>query len=417
VSALIHAATMVTAGVFLMTRINPLLAAGYGWAPDVIAWVGAITALAAATVAVAQNDIKKVLAYSTVSQLGYMFLAVGSGAYVAAIFHMVTHAFFKAVLFLGSGSVIHGMHDEQDMRRMGALRKFMPITAVTFIAGWLAIAGVPPLAGFWSKDEILLAAWNNGDTGKVLWGIGLVTALLTAFYMGRQVFMVFFGKANWADEGSHEGARAEAEAGDLGEETVADQPGAGAEATAGAHASGHAEPHESPWLMTVPLVVLAVLSFVGGGLNLPFASDTKVLEHWLEPVIGENEVHIEVATGTKVGLAVVAVAAALVGIAIAYTLYLRRRTRPAEPAVLAHAWYYDEAIAAFVDGPGEAGFEGVAAFDRTVIDGGAVGVAGVVQRIGRGLRHVQTGFVRSYALGVAAGVIVLLGYFVSRINF
>jgi NADH-quinone oxidoreductase subunit L len=418
VSALIHAATMVTAGVFLMTRISPLLGAGYDWAPDVIAWVGVITALTAATVAVAQNDIKKVLAYSTVSQLGYMFLAVGSGAYVAAIFHMVTHAFFKAVLFLGAGSVIHGMHDEQDMRRMGALRKLMPVTAATFIVGWLAIAGVPPFAGFWSKDEILLAAWNNGDTGKVLWGIGLVTALLTAFYMGRQVFMVFFGRANWASDASEEaGAGAESAAGDLGEETVATEPAAGAEATAGAHAAGHPEPHESPWLMTVPLVVLAVLSFAGGGINLPFVSDTKVLEHWLEPVVGANEVHVDVATGTKVGLAVVAVAAALVGIAAAYTLYLRRRTRPTEPAVLAHAWYYDESIAAFVDGPGEASFEGVAAFDRTVIDGGAVGVAGVVQRIGRGLRHVQTGFVRSYALGVAAGVIVLLGYFVSRINF
>jgi NADH-quinone oxidoreductase subunit L len=292
----------------------------------------------------------------------------------------------------------------------------MPITAATFIVGWLAIAGVPPLAGFWSKDEILLAAWNNGDTGKVLWGIGLVTALLTAFYMGRQVFMVFFGKANWAPDPEHSDG-GEAEAGDLGEQTVADEPGAAAEATAGAHAGAHAEPHESPWLMTVPLVVLAALSFVGGGLNLPFASGTKVLEHWLHPVIGENEVHIEVATGTKVGLAVVAVAAALVGIAVAYTLYLRRRTRPTEPAVLAHAWYYDEGLAAFVDGPGEAGFEGVAAFDRTVIDGGAVGVAGVVQRIGGGLRHIQTGFVRSYALGVAAGVVVLLGYFVSRISF
>ena len=158
VSALIHAATMVTSGVYLMIRVNPMLAQAYDWAPDVIAWVGAITALFAATIAVAQNDIKKVLAYSTVSQLGYMFLAVGTGAYVAAIFHMVTHAFFKALLFLGSGSVIHGMHDEQDMRRMGGLRKFMPVTAATFIVGWLAIAGVPPFAGFWSKDEILLYA-------------------------------------------------------------------------------------------------------------------------------------------------------------------------------------------------------------------------------------------------------------------
>ena len=198
VSALIHAATMVTAGVYLMVRVSPGHRRGLrAGRPHLIAWVGAVTALFAATVAVSQDDIKKVLAYSTVSQLGYMFLAVGSGAYVAAIFHMVTHAFFKALLFLGSGSVIHGMHDEQDMRYMGALRKLMPITAVTFIVGWLAIAGVPPFAGFWSKDEILLSAWRQRT--RSLWAVGLVTALLTAFYMTRQVFLVFFGEARWDD--------------------------------------------------------------------------------------------------------------------------------------------------------------------------------------------------------------------------
>ncbi len=196
VSALIHAATMVTAGVFLMTRMNPIIAEAYGWAPSIIAWTGALTALFAATVAVAQNDIKKVLAYSTVSQLGYMFLAVGTGAYVAAIFHMVTHAFFKALLFLGSGSVIHGMHDEQDMRRMGGLARLMPITAGTFIIGWLAIAGVPPFAGFWSKDEILVFAY---DAHPALWAVGLTTAVLTAFYMTRQVVMTFFGRLRYAD--------------------------------------------------------------------------------------------------------------------------------------------------------------------------------------------------------------------------
>ena len=201
VSALIHAATMVTAGVFLMTRVNPILGAGYDWVPDVIAWVGVITAFVAATIAVAQNDIKKVLAYSTVSQLGYMFLAVGVGAYVAAIFHMIAHAFFKALLFLGAGSVIHGMDGEQDMRRMGGLRKFMPLTAATFMVGWLAIAGVPPFAGFWSKDDILLFAWGSGAAGgKALWAIGLVTALLTGYYMSRQVFMVFFGEPRWRAE-------------------------------------------------------------------------------------------------------------------------------------------------------------------------------------------------------------------------
>ncbi len=201
VSALIHAATMVTSGVYLLTRMNPVLAAADGWAVDTVAWVGALTALFAATVAVAQNDIKKVLAYSTVSQLGYLFLAVGVGAYVPAIFHMVTHAFFKALLFLGSGSVIHGLHDEQDMRRMGGLARFMPITSITFIIGWLAIAGVPPFAGFWSKDEILLYAWNQN---KLLWAIGLITALLTAFYMTRQVILTFFGRTRFYDPTTEE---------------------------------------------------------------------------------------------------------------------------------------------------------------------------------------------------------------------
>ncbi|NCG22589.1 MAG: NADH-quinone oxidoreductase subunit L [Actinobacteria bacterium] len=196
VSALIHAATMVTSGIYLLTRVNPVIAESAAWAPSMIAWVGAGTALFAATVAVAQNDIKKVLAYSTVSQLGYMFLAVGTGAYVAAIFHMITHAFFKALLFLGSGSVIHGMDNDQDMRHYGGLQKLMPITSITFIIGWLAIAGVPPFAGFWSKDEILAYAYEENF---VLWAIGLLTAILTAFYMSRQVFMTFFGRYRFAD--------------------------------------------------------------------------------------------------------------------------------------------------------------------------------------------------------------------------
>ncbi|HEX8803845.1 MAG TPA: NADH-quinone oxidoreductase subunit L [Acidimicrobiales bacterium] len=410
VSALIHAATMVTAGVFLMTRVNPFLAGAYDWAPSLVAWVGAVTALYAATIAVAQNDIKRVLAYSTISQLGYMFLAVGTGAYVAAVFHMVTHAFFKALLFLGAGSVIHGTHDEQDMRRMGALRKLMPITAYTFIVGWLAIAGVPPFAGFWSKDEILLAAWADN---KALWAIGLVTALLTAFYMSRQVFMVFEGEPRWDEDPEAVPATADATADDLGEAAT---PGQQAGPAAGEPAH-HPEPHESPWLMTLPLVVLAVLSFAGGALNLPINADTKVLENWLEPVVGENELHVDVATGTKWGLALVAVAAALVGIAAARAVYLRRRVRPVEPAVLAHAWYYDEAVSAFVAGPGTAVFEGTAAFDRTVVDGGVTGVGRLVARAGGALRHVQTGLVRSYALGVAVGVVVLLGYFLTRLSF
>ncbi len=406
VSALIHAATMVTAGVFLMTRVNPILAAGYTWVPHLIAWLGVITALVAATIAITQNDIKKVLAYSTISQLGYMFLAVGVGAYVAAIFHMVTHAFFKALLFLGSGSVIHGVDDEQDMRRMGALRKYMPVTAATFIVGWLAIAGVPPFSGFWSKDEILLSAWASGGTqGRALWAIGLATALITAYYMSRQVFLVFYGEARWQDD-----APAEIPA-----------EGGGAEAAvepAHDEAGGHGvRPHESPWLMAAPLVVLAVLATVGGVINLPFSENTEFLARWLDPVVGANELAIDVPTATKVTLAAVAVAAALVGILGAAVVYLWRRVRAVEPAVLAHGYYYDESISRFVGGPGMALFNAVAWFDTHIIDGAVNGVAALVAGGGRRLRVVQSGFVRSYALGVATGVVVVLAYIITRINF
>ncbi|MET0729062.1 MAG: NADH-quinone oxidoreductase subunit L [Acidimicrobiales bacterium] len=423
VSALIHAATMVTSGVYLMTRVNPLLAQSYDWAPDIIAWVGVITALFAATVAVAQTDIKKVLAYSTVSQLGYMFLAVGTGAYVAAIFHMVTHAFFKALLFLGSGSVIHGMHDEQDMRRMGGLRRFMPVTAATFIVGWLAIAGVPPFAGFWSKDEILLYAF---DANPALWAIGLVTALLTAYYMSRQVFMVFFGDERWRTEGAGAPSEAEASAAAIGggDAEVGD-PDAEGHAPAGevlvaddhVHAAHIPTPHESPWTMTVPLVVLAVLSVVGGVLNLPFSTDLHFLGHWLEPSLFGNEAHLDVGTGLKVGLAIVAAVTSLVGIALAASVYLQRRREPIEPEILAEGWRYDAAISSFMDGPGRAGFQATADADSTIVDGAVNGVATLVRASGRHLRSIQSGFVRSYALGVAVGVIVLLGYFLTRVSF
>ncbi len=396
VSALIHAATMVTSGVYLMTRVSPILAQGYDWAPSIIAWVGVLTALFAATIAVAQTDIKKVLAYSTISQLGYMFLAVGSGAYVAAIFHMVTHAFFKALMFLGSGSVIHGMHDEQDMRRMGGLRKLMPITASTFIVGWLAIAGVPPFAGFWSKDEILLFAY---DKSPALWAVGLVTALLTAFYMSRQVFMVFFGEERWRDAPADDHSSEAADAHDA------------------AHGGHGAEPHESPWLMTVPLVVLAGLSALGGALNLPFTKDLHFLERWLEPVLEGNERVIDVATGTKVGLAGIAVLAGVIGIGLAARIYLQRRMEPVEPAILADGWRYDSAISAFMGGPGQAGFQATADFDGSVVDGAVNGVATLVRGSGSRLRVLQTGYVRSYALGVAVGVVALLGYFLTRVSF
>jgi NADH-quinone oxidoreductase subunit L len=386
VSALIHAATMVTAGVFLMIRINPVLTASSDWVPALIAWIGVGTALLAATIAVAQNDIKKVLAYSTISQLGYTFLAVGSGAYVAALFHVVTHAFFKALLFLGAGSVIHGMHDEQDMRRMGALRKVMPITAAAFIVGWLAIAGVPPFAGFWSKDEILAFAY---DESPALWVLGLFTALLTAFYMSRQVFLVFFGEARWNDP----------------------LPGEDPE-----EPREEIHPHESPWTMTLPLIVLAGLAAVAGFINLPFTDDSQVFEHWMEPVVEVGEAHLSLSGGAQWALAVGSVVAGLIGIALAWAIYLRKRIRPVEPEVLAHAWYIDETIARTVDGPGEAAFEGTATFDRVVIDGAVNGTGSLIRGLGERLRVVQSGYVRSYALAVALGAVALMIYVVSRIS-
>ena len=415
VSALIHAATMVTSGVYLLTRVNPIIAEAASWVPTTIAWVGAFTAFFAATIAVSQRDIKRVLAYSTVSQLGYMFLAVGTGAYVAAIFHMVTHAFFKALLFLGSGSVIHGMHEEQDMTRMGGLRKYMPITAATFIVGWLAIAGVPPFSGFFSKDEILLYAWAENPA---LWVVGLVTALLTAFYMSRQVFMVFFGDERFTIEAGHDDVHDEPAAdgsAEEGEEAEALSQPETAEAPQ-AHVM-HDAPHESPATMTLPLVVLAGLAMVGGVIQLPFTSDLHFLEDWLHPVLGDNEAHIDVATGTKIGLAVVAVLAGLIGIGLAYAVYLRKVREPIEPRILAEGWYYDSSISAFVDRPGRAGFEGVAAFDRTVVDGAVNGLAGVVRGSGQGLRGLQSGFVRSYALGIAGGAVLLLAYFIAQVTF
>ena len=383
VSALIHAATMVTAGVFLMTRMAPVLHESYSWAPTIVAFVGAATALYAATVAVAQNDIKKVLAYSTVSQLGYMFLAVGSGAYVAAIFHMVTHAFFKALLFLGSGSVIHGMHHEQDMRKMGALRKAMPITGFTFIIGWLAIAGVPPFAGFWSKDEILLYVYANN---RFLYVVGLLTALLTAYYMTRQVIMVFFGKARWSDHSADHGAH------------------------------GEFTPHESPKIMLMPLVVLAVLSVVGGFMQLPFSKDLHFLEHWLAPVVEESEAHIGEtwAYQNKYLLLGVAVLIAAVGIAAAIAVYAKGKVKPVEPKVLEQAWFYDAGAAKLVAGPGAAAFSAVAWADTKIVDGAVNGTGAVVQRVASSLRRAQSGFVRGYAAIIALGVVVLLAWFVYR---
>ncbi|MFV0308995.1 MAG: NADH-quinone oxidoreductase subunit L [Desertimonas sp.] len=398
VSALIHAATMVTAGVFLMVRINPMLAASADWVPTMIAWIGVITALFAATIALAQNDIKKVLAYSTVSQLGYMFLAVGTGAYVAAVFHMITHAFFKALLFLGSGSVIHGMHEEQDMRKMGALRKWMPVTAATFIVGWLAIAGVPPFAGFWSKDEILLFSLAESP---VLYVIGLVTALLTAFYMTRQVIMVFFGEARWKDRAHEHGAH-----GDL----VPDPE----EEPALADAEHHdVTPHESPWIMLFPLIVLAGLSIVGGAIQLPFSDSTHRLGNWLHHLVpGEADIHDTWAYENKYLLMVVAILTAAVGITLAYLVYQKRRVDAIEPELFAQGWYYDRTISDFMGGPGREGFEALAWFDANVVDGAVNGAGRAVREVATVGRKAQTGYVRTYAGLIGVGVVALLAWFV-----
>ena len=387
VSALIHAATMVTAGVYLLTRMNPIIAEAHGWVPDLIMWVGLGTALMAATIAVAQNDIKKVLAYSTVSQLGFMFVAVGSGAYVAAIFHMVTHAFFKALLFLGAGSVIHGMDGDQDIRRYGGLTRLLPITSMTFVAGWLAIAGVPPFSGFWSKDEILAYAYGEN---KVLWVLLLATAILTAFYMTRLVLMTFFGPPRWAE--------AEADSTD-------DTP--------------HRHPHESPWTMTVPLVLLAGLAMVAGVFNLPFTSDVHFLGNWLKPSLFGNEGHLPFGGGTQWVLALVAIVGSLGGVSAGAAVYIRRRIDPAriEHPFLARAWRIDEIVTNFMGGPGRRAFERTTQFDEQVVDGAVNATGTLIRRGGTKLRVAQSGLVRSYALGIAIGAVALLAWFISRAGF
>ena len=412
VSALIHAATMVTAGVFLMCRAHVLIdisaATGSLHAGTVISWIGAITALGAATVAIKQNDIKRVLAYSTLSQLGYMFIAVGVGAYSAAIFHMVTHAFFKALLFLGSGSVIHGMHDEQDMRKMGGLRRFMPITAGTFIVGWLAIAGIFPFAGFWSKDEILAKAWAHHS--YALWAFGVVAALFTAFYMTRQVWLVFFGPERFR-ETEHAAV------------AVAPQ-----EPTPAEHGTGEAhDPHESPPIMLFPLLALAGLSVVGGFLSLPFSKQSlDFLNRWLEPVLGARGPEIG-SFGGGFALSTFALVVGVLGLFWGWAVYRNGLTASGDDPidaslgpvskVLANAYYLDIGLARVVSGP----FTWFARFlaegvDRGVVDGAVNGIGSLVKTGAGGLRTLQTGLVRNYALGIAAGAVALLVFFLLRVN-
>ncbi len=364
VSALIHAATMVTAGVYMIARTAVL----FEMAPislAIVATVGALTAIFAATLAVGQRDIKRVLAYSTISQLGYMVMAVGLTAFTAGIFHLMTHAFFKALLFLGAGSVIHAMSDEQDMWKMGGLRKYVPITFVTMAVGWLAISGLFPLAGFWSKDEILASAFAKGGFFLILWGIGVVTALITAFYMTRLIILTFFGDKRW-DEGVH--------------------------------------PHESPWTMTIPLIVLALLSAVAGLWNTPVRLG---LEHFLEPVFGDiHQVHP--AGGLTVwALALISLAMVVIGILIAYGRYGRGDLPNEEGGYWAAAldgYGVDTFYGKVIVLPGKTISTWLAmVFDTKVVDGVVNGLAYGVRAFGSSMRVLQTGWVRSYGAAIVAG--------------
>ncbi len=375
VSALIHAATMVTAGVYLVARSTPLFVAA-GPALQVVGIVGAVTAIFAATIALVQFDIKRVMAYSTVSQLGYMFLALGVGAPAAAIFHLATHAFFKALLFLGSGSVIHGMQGEQDMRKMGGLRRKMPVTYWTMLVAGGALAALPPLAGFWSKDEIVGAAYNSGHT--ILWAVGIITAAITAFYVTRAMWMTFHGEPR-----DH-------------------------------HLYDHA--HESPAVMTLPLVALAVGSATLG-IVIGFPPDAGFIHSFLRPVLeveGAAEHAPELAS--VIGLAAVSVGAGIVGILIGLSIYVRHRPDPSAVArafdgyyrVLVNKYYvdelYDHRIVDLLRG-----FFGVLwAFDVHVVDGIANGLGRLSNLSGSGARRLQTGIVGNYALTIVAGLLVVL---------
>jgi NADH-quinone oxidoreductase subunit L len=385
VSALIHAATMVTAGVYMVARLAPLYARS-DTAMMVVAVVGAATALMAATIALVQTDIKRVLAYSTVSQLGFMFLAAGVGAFGVAVFHLFTHAFFKALLFLGSGSVIHALGGEQDMRKMGGLWRKIPWTFATFLVGTLAIAGIPPLAGYFSKDAILAAALHEHRTG--LFAVALFTAGLTAFYMGRLLVMTFLGDYR-------------------GGATPASEPAGHGHDAHAAHAHGHGGIHEAPWSMRLPLVLLAVGSAVVGFVDIP---------HLLQPVfrLPAGEAH----HGALVPL--LATLAALIGLAAAYYLYAMYTDVPARIAssargvrrVLEEKYGFDRAFdwlagRVVVEGSRRTLWRRV---DAGAIDGAVNGTAQAVALVSRGLRQAQTGLVRAYALLILGGAVVLLAY-------
>jgi NADH-quinone oxidoreductase subunit L len=377
VSALIHAATMVTAGVYLLVRMSPVLALSVSGRMT-IAIIGGVTAFVAATIATSQKDIKKVLAFSTISQIGYMVLAVGVGAYSAAIFLMVSHAFFKALLFLGSGSVIHSLNGEQDMRKMGGLQKYLPLTFPTFLIGWLAISGIPPFAGFWAKGDVLTNVYAHD---KPLWVLGVLTAILTAYYMSRLFILTFRGTERFREE-TH----------------------------------GH-DPHESPWVMTLPLVILAVLSLLGGMLNLPWIHHDS-LAGFLSPTFGYVAPIAAASTFAQWGLAVVDFAAAVIGLMAAFTIWRGiSESKRYESSFFEHVWHWDDFYDATIGRP----LEKTAAFSDTVIedkviDGGVMGLAVGVRRSAEGVRKLQSGFVRHYALATVLGVAVIVVYLVARVG-
>ena len=391
VSALIHAATMVTAGVYMVSRSHVI----FERAPialTVVAIIGTLTALFAATIGITQTDIKKVLAYSTVSQLGYMFMACGVGAFSAGIFHLMTHAFFKGLLFLAAGSVIHAVGGEQDMRRMGGLRSYIPWTFLTMLIATLAIAGIPPFAGFWSKDEIL---WKAYEANWVYWLIGAITALITSFYMFRLLFMTFFGDYRGIQVDDH---------------------GKG-HAAHGHGGNGHGEPHESPMVMLVPLMILAFLSLVGGlvGIHNGF-------EHFLEPVFGHEfpKSVTEGSGGTELLLMSISVLFSLTGAVLAYILYVSKPYLPQRIAdslgsfydAVLNKYYVDELYAKLfvkplVDGSTSILWQGV---DRKVIDDTVNNAAEGARHVSDEVRHMQSGNLRSYAGWIAAGAAVVIAY-------
>jgi NADH-quinone oxidoreductase subunit L len=396
VSALIHAATMVTAGVYMVARSSAIFDRA-PMAMMVVAIIGTLTALFAATIGIAQTDIKKVLAYSTVSQLGYMFMACGVGAFSAGIFHLMTHAFFKGLLFLAAGSVIHGIGGEQDMRKMGGLRKYMPWTFWTMTIATFTIAGFPPLAAYFSKDEILWKAYSSSNGSWVYWLIGVITAFITSFYMFRLWFMTFFG----------------------------DYRGGATGHDVNGHEHGHGDPHESPWVMLGPLVILAVLSVVGGlvGIGGRF-------EHFLAPVfqsgnaaeLAHETTGQTTGSGTETILTLISVSAAILGLLLAWMLYLRRPQLPARIAAslgglyrtVANKYYVDEIYSALfvkplIEGSTTVLWHGI---DQGVIDASVNESAHAAREASDDVRHMQSGNLRSYAAWVAAGGAVVIAYMV-----